>query len=246
MEIKTNEMEIVKKSFWKSKAFWIVSIIVFLISAYYIGKSNNVPKGIDSNFYNESVHAFEKYNEIFDDGKFPSNGFIPDDKDVKTWLATNTMNYSINPNDYTKKEARIIVLFNTIRENLKMLQQLGEGEGFKIQISEAWSELADILEIYSNSPLNNAAINQEESIVTEEATLDSTNADLENETNNFLDNNEDINTTNEFGITKLAKASGEGNITLVKNLLSQGADPNLCRDMGEPPYYGLFEQIMMK
>lgn len=55
------------------------------------------------------------------------------------------------------------------------------------------------------------------------------------DTENIQENTEDINATNDYGVTRLAKASGEGNIDLVKELLSQGADPNLYKDMGEPP-----------
>lgn len=140
-----------------------------------------------------------------------------------------------NPNDYTKKEARIIVLFNTIRENLQMLQQVGEGDGFKNQISEAGDELANILEVDSNFPLTLVVYPTSDSTVADEATKDSINAGQEHDMHNVSENSEDVNTTNDFGITKLAKASGEGDIALVKDLLSQGADPNLSEDMGEPP-----------
>ncbi|WP_033707346.1 ankyrin repeat domain-containing protein [Bacillus mycoides] len=43
------------------------------------------------------------------------------------------------------------------------------------------------------------------------------------------------NSVDDYGVTKLARASGEGNIELVKKLLNQGADPNLYEGYGEPP-----------
>ncbi|MGE6402243.1 ankyrin repeat domain-containing protein [Bacillus cereus] len=43
------------------------------------------------------------------------------------------------------------------------------------------------------------------------------------------------NSVDDYGVTKLARASGEGNIDLVKQLLKQGADPNLYEGHGEPP-----------
>ncbi|KAA0742882.1 ankyrin repeat domain-containing protein [Bacillus sp. AY3-1] len=43
------------------------------------------------------------------------------------------------------------------------------------------------------------------------------------------------NSVDDYGVTKLARASGEGNIELVKELLKQGANPNLYEAHGEPP-----------
>lgn len=242
-KLKMDEMAIKKNSLIKSKTFWIIAIIIFLSLGYFMGKFDNIPEGIDADFYKESVYVFEKYNELIDNGETSNNGFIPNDEGVKEWLATNTINYSMNPNDYTEKESRIIVLFNTIRENLKMLQQLGEGDGFINQVLEARIELASILELDAEFPRKNVANKltdtnrtntQEESTVIDEAITDSKSVGQGYDKENASDNPGDVNATNEYGVTKLAKASGEGNIDLVKELLSQGADPNLYKGMGEP------------
>lgn len=243
-KIKVDGMSIKEKSILKSKTFWIVAIIIFLSLGYFMGKFDNIPEGVDADFYKESVYIFEKYNELIDNGEISNNGFIPNDEGVKEWLATNTINYSINPNDYTEKESRIIVLFNTIRENLEILQQLGEGDGFINQVLEARIELANILELDAEFPRKNVAnkltdtnrINtEEESTVIDEAITDSKSVGQGYDKENASDNPEDVNATNEYGVTKLAKASGEGDIDLVNELLSQGANPNLCKGMGEPP-----------
>ncbi|WP_318506518.1 ankyrin repeat domain-containing protein [Bacillus sp. T3] len=52
---------------------------------------------------------------------------------------------------------------------------------------------------------------------------------------NVTGNPDDINYLDEYGVSKLARASGNGDVELVKELLSKGADPNLRKDTGEPP-----------
>ncbi|MBB2483123.1 ankyrin repeat domain-containing protein [Bacillus sp. APMAM] len=62
------------------------------------------------------------------------------------------------------------------------------------------------------------------------------NEESDTQENNVVSgNSNNINATDDYGVTKLARASGEGNSDLVRELLNQGADPNIYKEMGEPP-----------
>ncbi|UPJ16564.1 hypothetical protein MYW48_28455 [Bacillus cereus] len=139
--------EKVKKPIWKKRSFWIIGVIIFLFLSAKLGMSNNIPDGIEKEFYNDSLEAFHELNVSMEDRKFP-------DEKVISWVAEQERNIAKNPEGYTEKEKYISANLRSWIVNIGNLVEYGENKNLKLELRDfehkgntARTNLAGVLEI---------------------------------------------------------------------------------------------------
>ncbi|KXI51978.1 MULTISPECIES: hypothetical protein [Bacillus cereus group] len=139
--------EKIKKPIWKKRSFWIIGVIILLFLSSKLGMSNNIPDGIEKEFYNDSLEVFHELNVSMEDRKLP-------DEKVISWVAEQERNIVKNPEGYTEKEKYISANLRSWIVNIGNLVEYGGDKGLELELRDfekksntARANLAGVLEI---------------------------------------------------------------------------------------------------
>ncbi|MGN4615830.1 ankyrin repeat domain-containing protein [Bacillus cereus group sp. MYBK71-2] len=226
---------------WKRRSIGVLTIIVIIIIASKLGAFGGTPKGMEAEFYNNALKAFNEINYVVEENKPVKNN-----EGIK-WMDKQLNDMDKVPSNFSEEEKELLrglqLLFNAAsglmlhNERIEVL----DDKSLKSLEQNYWSIRSVIAErlniedkIKSNSLnlFNSSDTKKEENKSQDEVKEETKKEDKSLSPSGSPSN---INDVDDYGVTKLARASGEGNIELVKELLKKGADPNLYENHGEPP-----------
>ncbi|PFL66522.1 hypothetical protein COJ27_08940 [Bacillus cereus] len=235
IEVKNNN------TIWKRRSIWVLTIIVIIIIASKLGAFSDTPKGMEEEFYNNALKAFDEINYVVEENKPVKNN------DGIKWMDKQLNDMDKVPSNFSEEEKELLrglqLLFNAANglmlhnERIEVL----DDKSLKSLEQNYWSirsviaerlNIEDKLKSNSLNLFNSSDAKKEENKSQNEVKEKTKKEDKSSSTSSASAN---INDVDDYGVTKLARASGEGNIELVKELLKQGADPNLYEGHGEPP-----------
>ncbi|KXI51977.1 MULTISPECIES: ankyrin repeat domain-containing protein [Bacillus cereus group] len=226
---------------WKRRSLWALTIIVIIIIASKLGAFSDTSKGKSEEFYNNALEAFNEINYVVEENKpVKSNDGIK-------WMDKQLNDMNKVPSNFSEEEKELLrglqLLFNAANgimlhnERIEVL----DDRSLKALEQNYWSirsivaERLNIKDKLKSNSLN--LFNSSDAKKEENKSKNEVKEEFKKEDNSsvLLVSSDSINEIDDYGVTKLARVSGEGDIEGVKGLLKQGADPNLYEGNGEPP-----------
>lgn len=230
-----------KKPMWKRRSIWLIGVIVIIILILKLGNFSDTPKGLDKEFYNNALKAFNEINYVVEENKpVKSDGRVQ-------WVGEQLIDMDKAPSKFSKEEKELLKGLQLLVSTATMIVSHNErievldDDSIKNVEKNYWSIRSVVAErlnikdkIKSNSlnSFNSSDAKEEENKLQNEV-----KEEFKKEDNSSVlsVSSDSINEIDDYGVTKLARVSGEGDIEGVKGLLKQGADPNLYEGHGEPP-----------
>ena len=226
---------------WKRRSIWILAIIVIIIISSKLGALGDTPKGMKEEFYNNALKAFNEINYVVEENKPVKNN------DGIKWMDKQLNDMDKVSSNFSEEEKEPLrglqLLFNAANglmlhnERIEVLddKSLKSLEQNYWSIRSVIAERLNIEDKFKSNSLN--LFNSSDTKKEENKSQNEVKEETKKEDKSLSSSGSpiDINGVDDYGVTKLARASGEGNIELVKELLKKGADPNLYEGHGEPP-----------
>ncbi|OTX99384.1 hypothetical protein BK731_30280 [Bacillus thuringiensis serovar muju] len=226
---------------WKRRSIWILAIIVIIIISSKLGAFGDTPKGMKEEFYNNALKAFNEINYVVEENKPVKNN------DGIKWMDKQLNDMDKVSSNFSEEEKELLrglqLLFNAANglmlhnERIEVLddKSLRSLEQNYWSIRSVIAERLNIEDKFKSNSLN--LFNSSDTKKEENKSQNEVKEETKKEDKSLSSSGSpiDINGVDDYGVTKLARASGEGNIELVKELLKKGADPNLYEGHGEPP-----------
>lgn len=122
-----------KKMIWVGIGFFL---IVFLIW----GDGNEIPEGIDEDYYHYSIRAMEELEKNYEENEFPSDEVISSITDYSESM-------EIHPEEYTAKEIYVMDNLRSIALNIGIISTSDNAELLQEDVETYFKNLEVLLEI---------------------------------------------------------------------------------------------------